>query len=92
MSELDDKGLPPQAEVERQLLIFLGQRPAGVKTAVVYKELAVIMQIDRIALAAKRDSDGRNLWQNLVRFAYRRLKDNGQVNDGPRGLWSVGKR
>ena len=89
MSELSNKGLPAQLEVEHALLQYLISRPNGVRTAVVYKELAEIMHLSGRQLQAIRDSDGRNLWQNLVRYAYRRLKDNDLVIDGPRGLWKA---
>ena len=89
MSELNDKGLPPQREVEKQLYLYLLNRPLGVKTQIAYKELAEIMGVGPKQLRATRDSDHRNLWENLVRYAHRRLVDHGKVNSGPRGLWNV---
>jgi hypothetical protein len=89
MSELDDKGLPPQAAVEDALYEYLSARGSQVAIQTVYRELAVIMRIPPAARRAKRDSDERSLWENLVRFAKRRRVDKGLMNDQPRGLWSV---
>ena len=33
-----------------------------------------------------------NAWQNLVRFASRRLVDQGLMQRGPRGYWSITQR
>ena len=89
MSELSQKGLPPQSDVEEALHRYLLQHPSGVETALVYRELGRHMNLTNDQLTACRDSDGRNLRENLVRYAHRRLKDHGRVNDGPRGLWSA---
>ena len=91
MSELSEKGLPSQREVEEALHDYLLARPSGVKTQTAYKELAQIMKIHPHQRAVTRASEGRNLWENLVRYAHRRLKDQGKVINEPRGVWSARK-
>lgn len=81
--------LPPQPEVEWQLLALL-HLSGTLPIQRVYRELA-----DRFRLNAEQrnlsigEERPENAWHNLCRQASRRLVDDGLLVRGPKGYWSA---
>jgi restriction endonuclease Mrr len=69
-------GLPKQADVEIALHRFLMNIERSIEVKEAYRSLAIEFGLDR-EQQNRLNSEGRSEWENLVRFAKRRLIDNG---------------
>lgn len=79
----------PQAEVEWALLNLL-HHVRSLPTQRAYVILAQHFSLTAEERHAKIDGQKQELaWENLCRFARRRLVDQGLMNPGPRGMWSI---
>jgi restriction endonuclease Mrr len=85
------RGIPirPQPEVEMLLIELLYER-GQLRPEEAYDALASRFGLTNEERSlVTRGAKPENAWNNLVRFARRRLVDHGLVNQGPRGLWSL---
>ncbi len=84
--------LPPQPMVEWQLLRLLHQsRSMPIQRA--YQELAALLELTTQQKNLVRPGvDRENAFENLCRFARRRLVDQGWMNRGPRGVWGISEK
>ncbi len=84
--------LPSQSEVEHALPLFLGLQGRPIETNRVYAPLAETLRLTREQLTVSITTpNGReNRWENLVRFARRRLVDDrlmADLDNSERGYW-----
>src|SRR5690349_19255049 len=81
--------LPPQSEVENRLLHFLYRFGRPVEPKELYGPLADDFGLTQEQRRARRPSTGELAWNNLVRYARRRLVDIDYVHEAPRGAWRL---
>jgi hypothetical protein len=82
--------LPPQPDVEDRLLHFLSMYNRFVEPKELYNDLANDLKLGQEQRLARRSSSGELAWNNLVRYAKRRLVDAGFIDhNSPRGLWRL---
>jgi Mrr N-terminal domain len=90
MSEEDD--LPPYADVERELLLFLFESGGGThsrKAEDVYSPLADVFGLSREQRTRLRSDREEALWNNRVQWARRKLVEAGFMHREPRGVWRL---
>src|SRR5215469_13679804 len=80
--------LPVQSDVELHLHLLLYRHRRPVKPQEAYAALAGTFELTPEQRKARRlNSSGELAWSNLVRYAARRLRDNGFMDStAPRGL------
>lgn len=87
---MHDPDLPPQAQVEWALLRMLGARTGAITAQEAYDELATHFGLSWEATHLRRPNASRDVaWPNLVRFARRRLVDEGKMRREPRNQWQL---
>jgi restriction endonuclease Mrr len=94
--------LPKYTEIERPLLQELGRRGGQARPAdrdasgrSVYEALADHFQLTAADRAEVIYESGtpRSKWENMVRYAVRKLKDTGAIaKDAPHGVWALTDR
>jgi hypothetical protein len=85
--------LPSQPDVEVRLLHFLYRYGHAVEPKVLYAQLADDFALSQEQRSSRRASSGELAWNNLVRYARRRLVDAGLIDrNAPRGLWNLTAR
>lgn len=86
---MPSEGLPHQAEVENALLDLLGHSTRPVTPTEAYRALALKFGLTVEQQNRLLDSEPRPEWENLVRFARRRLVDQGFLDKSLRGRWQL---
>jgi restriction endonuclease Mrr len=83
--------LPPQSDVERELHHFLAEASRPMRPTDAYKQLAAVFHLSaqQLSLEIENASGRENAWENRVRQARRRLKDEGWLDGSVRGRWSL---
>lgn len=85
--------LPPQADVEWALLRLLGARGKPITAQEAYDALAEHFELGWVATHLRRPNASRDVvWPNVVRFARRRLVDEGWMLRNPRNQWQLSVR
>lgn len=83
-------GLPAQLNVEKALYGLLVRR-GTVTPSQAYKELANEFELTKEQRTRTLKTEDRSEWENLVRFARRRLVDQLILDKSVRGKWSLSK-
>jgi len=84
---------PEYEELERPLLCYIHQNGGSkfeVQASSTYIPLADHFRLSTSERLQLR-GDGRDeaLWNNMVQWARRKLKDNGYLESAPRGVWRL---
>ncbi|MEZ5212424.1 winged helix-turn-helix domain-containing protein [Gordonia sp. (in: high G+C Gram-positive bacteria)] len=88
--------LPAYAELEEPLLLLIYRSGPHhqIKAADAYEQLADVfgLTVAERSLPVSTEPD-RLLWENMVRWARRKLNDAGLLDrSAPRGLWTLSRR
>lgn len=82
--------LPPESAVIVELEAYLSRQTRPVTPSEAYRALADHFQLSTDQRTRKMDNGKDVHWENRVRFARRKLKDAGRMDDSaPRGLWKI---
>jgi hypothetical protein len=79
--------LPHLSKVETELLCLLSGRSQPTETVHVYSELAHMFKLSQQQRHAHHADMAGSAWENLVRQAKRRLKDQGWLDCPHVGFW-----
>ena len=87
--EMPSEGLPGQAQVEAALLRFMTVKSRPITPSEAYRGLADVFSLTREQRERQLLTEPRSEWENLVRFAKRRLVDRGLVTTPKRSIWEL---
>jgi restriction endonuclease Mrr len=81
--------MPSQGLIEKELLHQLGLYPRPVEIKIFYDSLAEALKISSAQRQAKMQNSSELAWNNRVRFARRRLANQGFIDKSRRGYWGL---
>ena len=82
-------GLPSQAEVEAALFQLLKEKGVPVEPAEAYRLLGNRFELTQEQRHRVLTTEPRSERENLIRFARRRLVDNGTIDKSIKGKWAL---